>query len=388
MLARSFAIVGAGFSGAVVARQLAEAGHRATVFDARDHVAGNCHTDRHETGVMVHTYGPHIFHTQHEHVWEYINRFGRMMPYRHRVRAMVGDKAFQMPMNLTLINEFFGTNFSPAEAEAFIATKADSSITDPISFEDQGLRFVGRELYDAFFAGYTKKQWGVDPTELPASILARLPLRFTADDSYFNHPHQGIPEHGYTPIVQAILDHPNITVHLATRFDRAQSSAYDHVVWTGPIDAYFGFEHGRLAYRTLDFEQHVSDGDFQGCPVLNYCDEQVPHTRVTEHKHFAPWENHDSTVTYTEFSRLCGDNDTPYYPIRLVKETDQLVNYVHKARAESGVTFLGRLGTYRYLDMDVTIHEALAAAAGILDALSSNVAIPPFFTDPLGGGKH
>ena len=388
MLARSFAIVGAGFSGAVVARQLAEAGHTATVFDTRDHVAGNCHTERHETGVMVHTYGPHIFHTQHEHVWEFITRFGVMMPYRHRVRAMVGDRAFQMPMNLTLINEFFGTNFSPDEAEAFIATKADSTITNPVSFEDQGLRFVGRELYDAFFAGYTKKQWGVDPTDLPASILARLPLRFTADDSYFNHPHPGIPEHGYTPIVQAILDHPSITVHLSTRFERAQSSNYDHVVWTGPIDAYFGFEHGRLAYRTLDFEQHVSDGDFQGCPVLNYCDEQVPYTRITEHKHFAPWENHDSTVTYTEFSRLCGENDTPYYPIRLVKETDQLVNYVQQARAQQGVTFLGRLGTYRYLDMDVTIHEALAASTAMLKALDDGTDIPPFFTDPLGGAKH
>ena len=388
MLARSFAIVGAGFSGAVVARQLAEAGHTATVFDTRDHVAGNCHTERHETGVMVHTYGPHIFHTQHEHVWEFITRFGVMMPYRHRVRAMVGDRAFQMPMNLTLINEFFGTDFSPAEAEAFIATKADATITNPVSFEDQGLRFVGRELYDAFFAGYTKKQWGVDPTELPASILARLPLRFTADDSYFNHPYQGIPEHGYTPIVQAILDHPSIAVHLSTRFERAQSSNYDHVVWTGPIDAYFGFEHGRLAYRTLDFEQHVSDGDFQGCPVLNYCDEQVPYTRITEHKHFAPWENHDSTVTYTEYSRLCGDNDTPYYPIRLVKETDQLVNYVQQARAQKGVTFLGRLGTYRYLDMDVTIHEALAAATAMLKALDDGTDIPPFFTDPLGGAKH
>jgi UDP-galactopyranose mutase len=337
---------------------------------------------------MVHTYGPHIFHTQHEHVWEFITRFGVMMPYRHRVRAMVGDKAFQMPMNLTLINEFFGTSFSPAEAEAFIATKADSTITNPVSFEDQGLRFVGRELYDAFFAGYTKKQWGVDPTELPASVLARLPLRFTADDSYFNHPHQGIPEHGYTPIVQAILEHENISVHLSTRFERSQSSSYDHVVWTGPIDAYFGFEYGRLAYRTLDFEQQVSDGDFQGCPVLNYCDEQVPYTRITEHKHFAPWENHDQTVTYTEFSRLCGENDTPYYPIRLVKETDQLVNYVHQARTQKGVTFLGRLGTYRYLDMDVTIHEALAAASAMLKAIDDNEDIPPFFTDPLGGVKH
>ena len=385
MVSRSFAIVGAGFSGAVVARQLAEAGHTATVFDTRSHVAGNCFTQRHDSGVMVHVYGPHIFHTQHEHVWDYINRFGTMKAYRHTVSAMSGGKKYQLPMNLTLINDFFGTNFTPEEAEAFITEKADKTITNPVSFEDQALRFVGREMYEAFFKGYTKKQWGVEPTELPASILARLPLRFTADNSYFNHPFQGIPEHGYTPIVEAILDHPSITVHLSAAFDPASSNAYDHVVWTGPIDAYFGFEHGRLGYRTLDFVQEVQDGDVQGCPVLNYCDESVPYTRITEHKHFAPWEQHDKSVTYTEYSRLCGETDTPYYPIRLVEEKDQLVKYVEQARAQQGVTFLGRLGTYRYLDMDVTIHEALNAASGILEAMNANSSIPSFFTDPLSG---
>ena len=368
-----------------MARQLAEAGHTATVFDTRNHVAGNCFTQRHESGVMVHVYGPHIFHTQHEHVWDYITRFGVMKPYRHTVSAMSGGKKYQLPMNLTLINDFFGTNFTPQEAEAFISEKADKTITNPVSFEDQALRFVGREMYEAFFKGYTKKQWGVEPTELPASILARLPLRFTADNSYFNHPFQGIPEHGYTPIVEAILDHPSITVYLSTAFDPASSSAYDHVVWTGPIDAYFGFEHGRLGYRTLDFVQEVKDGDVQGCPVLNYCDESVPYTRITEHKHFAPWEHHDKSVTYTEYSRLCGETDTPYYPIRLVEEKDQLVKYVEQARAQQGVTFLGRLGTYRYLDMDVTIHEALNAASGILEAVNTNSSIPSFFTDPLSG---
>ena len=178
----SIAIVGAGFSGAVVARELAEAGHVVEVFESRDHVAGNCHTRRHETGVMVHVYGPHIFHTQHEEVWNYVQRFGEFQPYRHRVRAMVGDQAYQMPMNLGLINAFFGTQMNSSEAEAFVNSRADASITNPQSFEEQGLRLVGRELYDAFFAGYTRKQWGVDPQELPASILARLPLRFTDDD--------------------------------------------------------------------------------------------------------------------------------------------------------------------------------------------------------------
>ena len=381
-----FAIVGAGFSGAVVARELVEAGHTADVFDTRDHVAGNCHTARHETGVMVHTYGPHIFHTQHEHVWQYINRFGEMMPYRHKVKAISQGTMYSLPVNLKTINQFFDRNFDAEQAEQFIQSKADATITNPVSFEDQGLRFVGRELYDAFFAGYTSKQWGVDPKELPASILARLPVRFNDDDSYFNHPHQAIPKNGYTPIVEAILRHESIKLHLGMRFDPSSHSEFgefDHVVWTGPIDAFFGFEFGRLGYRTLDFVPEVCDGDYQGHPVVNYCDVDVPYTRITEHKHFAPWEEHSRTIVYREFSRLCGESDTPYYPIRLVKEKEQLLNYVQLARNAKGVTFIGRLGTYRYLDMDVTIHEALLASKAMLDCLAKQQPLPSFSIDPM-----
>ena len=381
-----FAIVGAGFSGAVVARELAEAGHLANVFDTRDHVAGNCYTARHETGVMVHTYGPHIFHTQHEHVWQYINRFGEMMPYRHKVKAISHDTMYSLPVNLKTINQFFDQDFDAQQAEDFIQSKADTTITNPVSFEDQGLRFVGRELYDAFFAGYTAKQWGVDPKELPASILARLPVRFNDDDSYFNHPYQAIPKDGYTPIVTAILNHPSIKVHLSTRFDPSSHSEFgefDHVVWTGPIDAFFNFEFGRLGYRTLDFVPEISDGDYQGHPVVNYCDIDVPFTRITEHKHFAPWEDHARTVVYREFSRICGETDTPYYPIRLVKEKEQLLNYVQRARGAKGVTFIGRLATYRYLDMDVTIHEALLASKAMLECLAKQQPMPSFSVDPM-----
>jgi len=252
-----------------------------------------------------------------------------------------------------------------------------------VSFEDQGLAFVGRELYDAFFAGYTTKQWGLDPAELPASILQRLPVRFNYDDSYFNHPYQGIPADGYTVIVEAILDHPAIDVHLSTPLGSRETAAFDHVVWTGPIDAYFDHEHGRLGYRTLDFEREVHAGDVQGCPVMNYCDADVAHTRITEHKHFAPWESHDGSVTYREFSRECGPDDIPYYPIRLVDEKRQLLHYIDLARQARGVTFVGRLGTYRYLDMDITIKEALDAAGVINTALSSNAPIPSFVVDPL-----
>ena len=381
-----FAIVGAGFSGAVVARELVEAGHTADVFDTRDHVAGNCHTARHETGVMVHTYGPHIFHTQHEHVWQYINRFGEMMPYRHKVKAISQGTMYSLPVNLKTINQFFDRDFDAQQAEEFIQSKADATITNPVSFEDQGLRFVGRELYDAFFAGYTAKQWGVHPKELPASILARLPVRFNDDDSYFNHPYQAIPKDGYTPIVEAILQHESIKLHLGTRFDPSSHSEFgefDHVVWTGPIDAYFGFEFGRLGYRTLDFVPEVCDGDYQGHPVVNYCDVDVPYTRITEHKHFAPWEDHSRTIVYREFSRLCGESDTPYYPIRLVKEKEQLLNYVQRARKAKGVTFIGRLGTYRYLDMDVTIHEALLASKAMLECLVKQQPLPSFSIDPM-----
>ncbi|NNE11604.1 MAG: NAD(P)-binding protein [Ilumatobacter sp.] len=376
-------VAGAGFSGAVIARALADAGHQATVFDPRDHVAGNCHTARDaSTDVLVHVYGPHIFHTAHDDVWAYINRFGDMRPYNHRVKATAGGSVYSLPINLQTINQFFGTTMNPAEAERFIAAKSDRSIVDPQSFEDQALRFVGRELYEAFFAGYTKKQWGTDPTELPASILKRLPLRFNYDDSYFNHPYQAIPANGYTPIVEAILDHPGIEVRLSESLD--PGADFDHVVWTGPIDAFFGHEHGRLAYRTLDFERASHVGDVQGCPVMNYCDADVPHTRITEHKHFAPWETHEGSITYREFSRLCGDDDIPYYPVRLVREKRQLVEYVERARTTAGVTFVGRLGTYRYLDMDVTIKEAMMAGEALLGAFASAERPPAFVADPLG----
>jgi UDP-galactopyranose mutase len=376
----SIAIVGAGFSGAVVARQLAEAGIRTTVYDGRPHVAGNAHTERADNGVMVHVYGPHIFHTQHERVWEYINRFGEMKPYNHRVKATTRGRVFSLPVNLLTINQFFGLTLSPKEAEEFIATRGDSSIDTPVTFEEQALRFVGRDLYEAFFKGYTQKQWGVSPTELPASILARLPVRFSYEDSYFNHPYQAIPAHGYTPIVEAMLDHSLIDVKLSHNIAPGDVDGADRVFWSGPIDEWFSHAHGFLGYRTLDFEPEHLTGDFQGCPVMNYCDVDVPFTRITEHKHFAPWEQHEGTTIYREYSRLADATDIPYYPIRLVKEKEQLLRYVDNARAATNVTFLGRLGTYRYLDMDITIKESLEVADTFLKNPSQ---MPSFVVDPL-----
>ncbi|WXL27260.1 UDP-galactopyranose mutase [Ectopseudomonas mendocina] len=377
-------IIGAGFSGAVIARCLASRDKTVCVVDSRTHLAGNCHSERDaNSGVMIHRYGPHIFHTDNERVWQFITQFGEFMPYVNRVKSTVGGSVYSLPINLHTINQFFDKTLSPAQAKEFLASIGDSSIEDPQSFEEQALRFVGKDLYEAFFKGYTKKQWGLEPSELPASILKRLPVRFNYDDNYFNHKYQGMPKDGYTSIVERMLDHPNITVELGTKLSRDQTKGYEHVFYSGPIDEWFGYSEGRLGYRTLDFEEIRADGDYQGCAVMNYGDESVPFTRIAEHKYFAPWESHEKTVAFKEFSRSCEPNDIPYYPIRLVGEQEQLKQYVELARREQGVSFVGRLGTYRYLDMDVTIAEALQAADLFLAAKENGESIPTFFVEPI-----
>lgn len=378
------AIAGAGFSGAVIARRLAQAGYEVDVFDARPHVAGNCHTARDpETGVMVQTYGPHIFHTTNEQVWNYVREFDEFMPFTNRVKAVTCGRVFSMPINLLTINQFFGKTFNPADAERFLRTLSEGNGAEPITFEEQALKFVGRDLYQAFFRGYTVKQWGLDPAELPASILKRLPVRFNYDDNYYASPFQGMPKSGYTAVVERILDQAGVSVHLNTRFDRAMRAGYRHVFYSGPIDQWFGYAEDRLGYRTLDFRMERHAGDYQGNPVLNYCDDSVPWTRISEHKHFTPWESHPDTVIFKEYSRCCEDGDIPYYPIRLAREKDQLGKYVALAREEPDITFVGRLGTYRYLDMHVTIAEAMAAAEKYLDCVSRDERMPAFVADPL-----
>ncbi|WP_271881910.1 UDP-galactopyranose mutase [Phaeobacter italicus] len=382
--------VGAGLSGAVIGRHLAEAGHQVTVVDSRSHIGGNCHTERDsDTGVMVHVYGPHIFHTDDSEVWDYVNRFATFLPYKNRVKTTSLDPegrrgVFSLPVNLHTINQFFGKTLRPEEAHAFITQEqADTTIEDPQTFEEQALRFVGRDLYEAFFKGYTVKQWGMHPSELPASILKRLPVRFNYDDNYFFHKFQGMPEDGYSAMIAKILDHPGITVKLETVFDCTQTDQYDHVFYSGPLDGYFDYQLGRLGYRTLDFERFTHQGDYQGCAVMNYGEESVPYTRITEHKHFAPWESHEGSVCYREYSRAAEPGDIPYYPIRQVQEKALLSDYVALAEQTAGVSFVGRLGTYRYLDMDVTIREALDTARGFLAAREQGTQPPAFFTAPL-----
>ena len=243
-------------------------------------------------------------------------------------------------------------------------------LTDPQNFEEQALRVVGRALYEGFLKGYTEKQWGCAPALLPASILKRLPVRFDYDDNYFDHRFQGMPEDGYSVLVARILDHPNITVHLERSFARRDAQDFEHVFYSGPLDGYFDNQLGRLGYRTLDFERFTYEGDYQGCAVMNYADRDVPWTRISEHKHFAPWEEHLGSVCYREYSRAAEPGDILYYPIRLAEEKALLSQYETLAAKEENVSFVGRLGTYQYLDMDVTIRQALNRARGFLSARS------------------
>lgn len=375
--------VGAGFSCAVIARELAEAGHQMTVIEQRQHIAGNCHTERDaQTNIMLHVYGPHIFHTEHEHVWQYINRFGEFKPFINRVKAVSGNQVYSLPINLHTINQFFGQTFNPNEAKKWIESQADLSIEEPQNFEEQALRFIGKDLYHAFFYGYTKKQWGIEPSQLPASILKRLPVRFNYDDNYFNHPYQGMPVDGYTKIVENILNHQNIMVHINTPFNDNMKNEYDHIIWSGTIDGYFKEVYGTLAYRTLDFKKVVvEDDDFQGNAVINYCDESIPYTRISEHKHFSYWEKHQGSVCYYEYSRACENQDIPYYPVHLVDDKKRLEQYLALAQQEANITFVGRLGTYRYLDMDITIKEALETAQTMIQQINQGESLQAFYVD-------
>ena len=381
-----FGIVGAGFSGAVLARALVEKlDCRVRIWEERPHAAGNCHTQRDAaTGVMIHQYGPHIFHTSQRDVWEYVNRFGTFRPWVNRVKAVTPRGVFSLPINLHTINQFFGKTFNPAEARAFIESLGDKSIGEPRNFEEQALKFIGRDLYEAFFYGYTRKQWGCEPRELSASILKRLPVRFNYDDNYYNSAWQGIPEEGYTAVVERILDHPAIEVQLNTRFDSKAQREGDHLFFTGPVDAYFDYCLGRLGYRTVTFERGEAEGDFQGNAVLNYADPDIPFTRIHEHKHFAPWEKPARTTYFKEHSKETQPGDVPYYPKRLEADRQLLRQYRHLAMQERGVSFLGRLATYRYMDMEKVIGEALAFGESFARAIQTGTQNLPVFPNSEG----
>jgi UDP-galactopyranose mutase len=366
-------VVGSGFFGLTIAeRCAAELGKRVLVIDRRDHIGGNAYSEADpETGIEVHRYGAHLFHTSNPSVWEYVNRFTAFTDYVHKVYTTHGGEVFPLPINLGTINQFFRSAHGPAAARELVASQAaevDSS--DVANLEEKAISLIGRPLYEAFIRDYTAKQWQTSPSELPAEIISRLPVRYTYDNRYFNDAHEGLPVDGYTAWIERMADHPLIEVRLSTDFfDESQPInkralvGKVPIVYTGPVDRYFDYTEGELAWRTLDFEREVlPTGDFQGTSVMNYADEETPYTRIHEFRHFHPEREYpsDKTIIMREFSRFAERDDEPYYPVNTPADREKLLAYRELAKAESDVYFGGRLGTYQYLDMHMAIGSALS----------------------------
>lgn len=359
-------IVGAGFYGATIAERAAsERGLKVLIVERRSHIGGNAYSSRDgATGIEVHQYGPHIFHTPNETVWTYLNRFTGFTEYQHRAFSVHRSEVFSLPINLATICQFFRKQMTPDEARALIAShSAEFAGADPSNLEEKAISLVGRPLYEAFIRGYTKKQWQTDPRELPASIITRLPVRFNFDNRYFSDAYQGMPVDGYTAIFERMLDHPNIHVRLDTDWFamRPTIPASIPTIYTGPIDRYFDYREGRLGWRTTDFKkQVVQTGDYQGIAIMNYADAEIPQTRIVEYRHFHPERNYppDRSVIVHEYSRRADGQDEPYYPIDTPADKLLFLRYKALAEKEPNVFFGGRLGTYRYLDM----HQAISAA--------------------------
>lgn len=388
-------IVGSGLFGLTMAREAAEAGAKVALIDRRDHLGGNAWSEPDpETDIEVHKYGAHLFHTSNERVWEYVNRFTSFTPYVHHVYTTVNGVVYPMPVNLGTINQFFGAAYSPDEARALIASQAadiDTAHVDD-NFRTKGISLVGKPLFEAFFEGYTSKQWQTDPEELPASIVTRLPVRYTYDNRYFNDTYEGLPTDGYAAWLTRMADHPNITVHLDTdffdpesEFSKSRTVGNLPVVYTGPIDEYFDYREGDLGWRTIDLELEVKPtGDFQGCPVMNYGDRNVPYTRIHEFRHFHPERAEtypkDKTVIAREYSRFAKRGEEPYYPINAAADRERLETYRELAATEPNVLFGGRLGTYKYLDMHMAIASALSrfnnVVAPFLSGETKTMALP------------
>lgn len=361
-------VVGSGFFGLTIANLAAEAGYNVCVVEKRPHIGGNAFSYLEpETGVEVHKYGSHLFHTSNPRVWEYANRFTSFNDYRHQVFTTFQGKAYPMPINLGTMVPFFGRSFTPTEARELIAKHvSEAKITEAGNLEDKAISLIGQPLYDAFIRGYTKKQWSVDPKQLPPSIITRLPVRYTFDNRYFQDTWEGLPIEGYTAWLQSMAAHENINVFLGVDFFdiRASISALLPVVYTGAVDRYFDYADGELSWRTLDFEVSVVDvDDFQGTSVMNYADEDIPFTRIHEFKHLHPERTHakGKTVVMHEFSRFAGRYDEPYYPINTAEDRAKLVKYRKRIAEEKNVFFGGRLGSYQYLDMHMAIGAALTA---------------------------
>lgn len=369
-------VVGSGFFGLTVAERMAEQhGLQVTVIDRRHHLGGNAYSELDpDTGIEVHRYGAHLFHTSNERVWAYVNRFSTFTGYVHRVYATHYGEVFPLPINLGTINQFFRSALTPREARALVADQsAELGDEPPQNLEQKAISLIGRPLYEAFVRDYTAKQWQTDPTLLPADVISRLPVRYSYDNRYFDDTHEGLPTEGYTALLTRLAEHPRIRIELDTDFfdpgplSRESTVGRVPVVYTGPVDRYFGGRLGDLSWRTLDFEREVLPvGDFQGTPVMNYADADTPYTRIHEFKHFHPERRSpdDATVVMREYSRFADPGDEPYYPVNRPADRQRLLGYRELTRDEPHVHFGGRLGTYQYLDM----HMAIASALTMVDS--------------------
>ena len=363
-MAKTFLIVGAGFSGAVTARELAEAGHQVRIIDKRQHVGGNAYDTRDENGLLIHRYGPHIFHTKSEKIFEYLSQFTRWRTYEHRVLAFVNNQYFPIPINRTTVNALYQLNLSEAEMSDYF--EKVRILRNPIrTSEDVVLNSVGPDLCNKFFRGYTRKQWGIDLSELSASVAARIPTRTNDDDRYFDDKYQCMPSDGYTVMFDRILNHSNIKVELNTDFlSMRKERSWNHIVYTGPIDAYFDHVYGKLPYRSLRFEhQHIPMTEwFQPSGTINYPNEQL-YTRITEFKYLTGQVHTGTSIVY-EFPSDEGD---PYYPIPRPENEALYKKYEALAHSAVDVTFVGRLATYKYYNMDQVVGAALATAAKLIE---------------------
>jgi UDP-galactopyranose mutase len=356
-----YLIVGAGFAGSVLAERLAsQHGARVLLIDRRPHVGGNAYDEPNEAGILYHKYGPHIFHTNSQQVVDYLSQFTQWRPYEHRVLAFVRGQLVPIPINRTTLNKLFDANLkTDEEAAAYLASRAEP-VEEIRTSEHVVINAVGQELYELFFRGYTRKQWGLDPSELDKQVTSRIPTRTNTDDRYFGDTFQAMPLEGYTKMFERMLDHPLIEKRLGTDFRDIKDQAHelaDHIVYTGPIDEYFDFRFGKLPYRSLRFDhQTLQQEQFQPVAVVNYPSEDVPFTRISEYKHLTGQQSPVTTVTY-EYPSAEGD---PYYPIPRPENQELFKKYEALADATDNVTFVGRLATYRYYNMDQIVGQALA----------------------------
>ncbi|MEP9530501.1 UDP-galactopyranose mutase [Xanthomonas euvesicatoria] len=362
-----YLIVGAAFAGSVLAERLAAGlGKRVLVVDRRPHIGGNAYDFHDDAGVLIHRYGPHIFHTNAQRIVDYLSNFTQWRPYAHRVLAQVGDQQVPIPINMTTLNRLYGLQLSSEEqAAAFLASRAEP-VADIRTSEDVVVNQVGRELYETFFRGYTRKQWGLDPSQLDKSVTSRVPTRTNDDDRYFTDTFQQMPLHGYTRMFERMLDHPNIKVMLNTDYrEICDELEYDQLVYSGPVDEYFDYCYGKLPYRSLRFEHSTLDQEhFQAVATVNYPDEAVAYTRITEYKHLTGQQHPNTSIT-REYPSAEGD---PYYPIPRAENAELYRRYERLAAETPKVTFLGRLGTYKYYNMDQVVGQALALYKRIEDA--------------------